>query len=181
MGGCIDGAGARDDLRPMPLRIRPAVAADVPALADLVRELNAFHGDPVEHCTAETLLRDGFGERPAFDVVVADLDGVLVGYALYHDAYEPVYAARGVYMSDLMVTAAARGSGAGRALVAAVAAEARRRGATFVGWVSRAWNAEAQAFYRRLGAIEEPTVSHAIAFDAFAALADEADRRRSAG
>ncbi|HEV7734611.1 MAG TPA: GNAT family N-acetyltransferase [Candidatus Binatia bacterium] len=163
----------------MPLRIRPAVAADVSALADLVRELNAFHGDPVEHCTAETLLRDGFGQRPAFAVHVAELDGALVGYALYHDAYEPVYAARGVYMSDLMVTAAARGSGAGRALVAAVAAEARRRGASFVGWVSRAWNQDAQAFYRRLGAIEEPTISHAIAFEAFTTLADEAERRQA--
>jgi GNAT superfamily N-acetyltransferase len=163
----------------MALQIRPAVAADAPVLAGLIRQLNQFHGDPLEHCTAETILRDGFGERPAFAVFLAELDGESVGYALYHDAYEPVYAARGVYLSDLYVAETARRSGAGRALVAAVAAEARRRGAIFVGWVSRRWNTAAQDFYRRLGAIEEPTMSHAIAFDAFTTLADEADRGQS--
>jgi GNAT superfamily N-acetyltransferase len=163
----------------MGLVIRPAVAADVTALADLVRELNAFHGDPVENCTAETLLRDGFGDRPAFAVFLAELDGTPVGYALYHDCYEPVYAARGVYLSDLYVSSAARRSGAGRALIAAVAAEARRRGAIFVGWVSRRWNTAAQDFYRRLGAVEEPTISHALAFEPFAALADDGERRQS--
>lgn len=157
------------------VRIRPAVRADAPVLAQLVRELNAFHGDPLDHCTAETLARDGFGDTPAFAAFLAELDETPVGYALYHDAYEPVYSARGVYLSDLYVTEAARCTGAGRALVAAVAAEARRRGAVFVGWVSRRWNTAAQDFYRGLGAIEEPTVSHAIAFDAFTALADEGE------
>jgi GNAT superfamily N-acetyltransferase len=163
----------------MSLHIRPAVAADAPALAELVRGLNAFHHDPLEHCTAETIVRDGFGKRPAFAVLLAEVDGVPVGYALFHDAYEPVYAARGIYMSDLYVAETARRSGAGRALVAAVAAEARRRGAVFVGWVSRRWNTAAQEFYRTLGAIEEPTMSHAVAFDAFTKLADEGDRRQS--
>lgn len=163
----------------MSLHIRPAVAADAPALAELVRGLNAFHEDPLEHSTAETLVRDGFGERPAFAVLLAELDGKAVGYALFHDAYEPVYAARGVYMSDLFVAESARRTGAGRALVAAVAAEARRRGAIFVGWVSRRWNTAAQEFYRTLGAIEEPTISHAVAFEAFDTLADEGDERQS--
>lgn len=175
---CVDGPVRDDDPAGMALHVRPAVIGDAAALAGLIRELNAFHGDPVEYCTAETIVRDGFGDRPAFGVFVAERDGAPVGYALYHDAYEPVYAARGVYMSDLYVTEAARRSGAGRALVAAVAAEARRRGAVFVGWVSRRWNTAAQDFYRRLGAIEEPTISHAIAFDAFTTLADEGERHR---
>lgn len=157
----------------MALRIRPATPEDAVAIAHLARGLNELHRDPIEHFTAEAVLRDGFGESPCFSVLVAEHDGAVVGYALYFDSYEPVYAARGLYLSDLFVDPDARRHGAGRALVAGVVAEARRRGATFVGWVSRAWNAEAQAFYRTLGAIEEPVIAHAVVFDAFAALADE--------
>jgi GNAT superfamily N-acetyltransferase len=86
-----------------------------------------------------------------------------------------VYAAHGLHVSDPFVAPGARRSGAGRALMAGVAAEARRRGATFVGWVSRAWNTEAQVFYRTLGAIEEPVVAHAVTFQALAALAGEGE------
>lgn len=161
--------------RRMSLRVRPATHDDADAIARLARGLNEFHKDPLEHFTPEAVLRDGFGASPPFAVLVAEHAGAVVGYALYHDAYEPVYAARGLYLSDLFVESGARRLGTGRALVAGVAGEARRRGATFVGWVSRAWNAEAQAFYRTLGAIEEPVVAHAVAFDAFTALADEGD------
>jgi ribosomal protein S18 acetylase RimI-like enzyme len=157
----------------MSFRIRPATPDDAPAIARLARGLNELHRDPLEHFTPEAVLRDGFGPSPCFSVLVADRGGAVVGYALYYDSYEPVYAARGLYLSDIFVDPDARRHGIGRALIAAVAREARGRGATFVGWVSRAWNTEAQAFYRTLGAIEEPVVAHAVAFEAFAALADD--------
>ena len=157
----------------MAFRIRPATPDDAPAIARLARGLNELHHDPLEHFTAEAILRDGFGPTPYFSVLVAEHEGAVVGYALYCASYEPVYAARGLYLSDLFVDPDVRRHGMGRALMTAVAGEARRRGATFVGWVSRAWNTEAQAFYRTLGAIEEPVVAHALAFEPFAALADE--------
>src|SRR5262249_13863674 len=97
-----------------------------------------------------------------------------VGYALFHDAYEPAYAARGVYLCDLFVTAHARRHGIGRALVAAVAQDAERRGRSYVWWVSRPWSAEAHALYRGMGAIEEPLNAHAIVFDVFRSLSREA-------
>lgn len=155
----------------MPIRVRPATPADAPAVAQRARDLNEFHQDPVEHFTLEAVLRDGFGDAPWFRVLVAERDGAVVGYALFHDAYEPVWAARGCYLSDLFVEDGARRSGVGRALVAGVAHAARERGASFVWLVSRAWNADAQAFYRRLGAVAEPVHAHAFTFAAFAALA----------
>jgi GNAT superfamily N-acetyltransferase len=157
----------------MPVRVRPATASDAPEIARLARGLNAYHRDPVEHFTPEAIVRDGFGARPWFHVLVAEHDGALVGYALYHDAYEPVWAARGCYLSDLFVDAGARQRGVGRALIAGVAHVARERGASFVWLVSRAWNADAQAVYGRLGARGEPVHAHAFTFDTFTALADE--------
>lgn len=160
----------------MSLTVRSAVAGDAPAIAAFGLELNAHQGDPTEHFTVDAILRDGFGADPQFTVLLAELDGTPVGYALLSGAYETSYAARGLYLSDILVTQTARKHGVGRALLAAAAAEAKRRGTTFVWWVSKAWNTEAQAFYRELGAVEEPVVAHAIVFDRFEELAAEGER-----
>ena len=103
------------------------------------------------------------------------VDGELVGYALYHTSYSTEFAARGFYLYDLFVADAARGRGVGRALVAGIARAAKADGRSFVWWCSKAWNVEAQAFYERLGAVEEDIKAHAIWGDAFDRLADSAD------
>jgi len=156
----------------MSFSIRAAVPADVPALAALGRELNAHQGDPVEHFTEEAVVRDAFGAPPAFDALVAEQGGRIVGYALFVDAYESGWAARGLYLGDLYVAPPARRGGIGRALVSALAREARARGKTYLWWVSKEWNAEAHAFYASLGAQSEPVVAHALTFEAFERLAD---------
>lgn len=155
-------------------RIRPATVADVPALAALARGLRIHQNDSPVHLTEEALRRDGFGAERQFSVFIAELGGEPVGYALFHDCYEPTYAARGVYLCDLFVKPAARRRGVGRALVAAVARDARERRRSYVWWVSRRWNEGAHALYRSLGAIEEPVQAHAVVFETFAALCREA-------
>lgn len=164
------------------LTIRPATETDVPAIAALARQLNEHQGDPAEHFTAKAVRRDGFGEAPQFWVLLAEWDGTPIGYALFHDAYDTCFAARGLYLCDLFVEAGARRHGAGRALVAAVAQVAKRRDKSFVWWASKAWNAEAQGFYRALGAVEEPVIAHAIHGAPFDRLATEgADLPRTHG
>ncbi len=160
----------------MPVTVRPAVAEDAPAITALSLELNTHQGDPIEHFTLDAVLRDGFDADPQFHVLLAELDGTPVGYALLTTAYETSFAARGLYLVDILVTASARQHGVGRALMAASAAEAKRRGTTFLWWVSKAWNTDAQAFYRALGAIEEPVVAHALVTERFEELAAEGER-----
>jgi ribosomal protein S18 acetylase RimI-like enzyme len=162
----------------MPIRVRKAVRRDVAAIARLGRALNALHGDPTRFFSAPAVRRDGFGRRPVFEVLVAERGRTVLGYALFLDAYEPAYAARGLYLCDVYVVPRVRRHGVGRALLAAVAARAARRRRTFVWWVSRGWNRPARRFYRTIGAVEERVVAHALVFDAFAALAAEG---RSAG
>src|SRR3546814_16795315 len=67
-------------------------------------------------------------DLPEFVVLLAENEGGLLGYAMFYDAYEPSYAARGVYMADLYVRPAARRLGLGRRLTAAVADHRRRPG-----------------------------------------------------
>lgn len=158
----------------MPVRVRRSRPADADRVAAMARELNRLHGDPLDRFTPAVVRRDA--DRTC-TILVAEDGGALVGYALFHEAYEPAQAMRGIYLCDLWVEPAARRHGTGRALVAAVAAAARRRRLRYVWWVSRRWNRAAQAFYRTLGAVEEPVVAHALFDAAFARLADASSPR----
>lgn len=159
------------------LRIRPGVAADAALIAQLVDQLNADQGEETGHVTAEAVRRDGFGARPEFLVLLAELDGAPVGYALFHPTWSTEVGERGYYLYDLYVRDAARGHGVGRALMVAVAHAAAADGRSFLWWSSKAWNTAAQAFYGRLGAVEEAGKTHALYGEPLAALLREPDPR----
>jgi GNAT superfamily N-acetyltransferase len=159
------------------VRVRRARLDDAEALAVFGRALNIQHGDPSTYFTAEAVRRDGFGDTPRFVAWLAEIDDAAVGYALVVPAaYETGYAKAGVYLQDVFVAPEARRRGVGRALLAAVAADARRQGLEFVWWVSRSWNTDAHAFFRTLATAEEPVVAFAAFGGEFEALADEGDR-----
>ncbi len=157
----------------MTVAIRRAGPGDADRLAALAEEFHEAHGDPTGFLSADAIRRDGFGAAPEFAVLLAEDAGGLLGYALFHDAYEPSYAARGVYMADLYVRPSARRMGLGRRLIAAVAADARSRGRTYVWWVAQARNAPAHAFYRTLASVELETRAFAVVLADFDALAAE--------
>jgi L-amino acid N-acyltransferase YncA len=93
---------------------------------------------------------------------------------MFHASYDAPHAARGLYLQDLYVDAAERRHGVGRALMAAVAREARAAGCAFFWWTAKQWNTEALRFYRDLGAISETVVAHALFGEAFDRLIDGA-------
>jgi GNAT superfamily N-acetyltransferase len=164
------------------LRVRRAEIDDAEALTALVRALNAHQGDPTENLTADAVRRDGFGEPRRFDAWIAELDGRAVGYALaVPGAYETGFAKAGFYLQDIFVAPETRRRGAGRALLAAVAADAQRRGFEFLWWASRTWNTEAHAFFRTIATIEEPVMAFAASGDQFTRLADEGHARCASG
>lgn len=158
------------------VRIRPATAADAGLLAALIEELNADQGEEGGHVTAEAVRRDGFGASPEFRVLLAELDGRQVGYALFHASWSTEYAIAGFYVYDLYVREAARGRGVGRSLLAALSALARTEGRSFLWWNSKEGNERAQAFYRDLGATQEAVKAHALFGPAFEALAETAPK-----
>ena len=158
--------------------VRPATLQDAPALALLVAALRAHQKDPIGHLNEAAIRRDGFGDEREFDILVAERDRRPIGYALFIEAYEPAFAARGLYLADLYVRPEARRSGAGRALVQAVADEATRRERSYVWWTSLATNADAHAFYAAVGAAAHHIRAHVLLVrtEAFAPSADDDDR-----
>jgi ribosomal protein S18 acetylase RimI-like enzyme len=140
----------------MKFNIRPARAADALAVghlakqfADYLREL----GDQTDfQLSAETYLRDGFGDAPAFAGLVAENESGVIGYLLYHFGYDSDSAARTLHIADLYVDASARNHGVGKALMARAASIARDAGADEMIWSVFHRNALATAFYERIGA-----------------------------
>jgi GNAT superfamily N-acetyltransferase len=133
--------------------IRLAVAGDVPVIHALIHEL-ADYERSVEHVVGtEADLLDGlFGESPAANCHVAELDGEVVGFALWFRNFSTWLAKPGIYLEDLYVRPVARGHGLGRALLMELVAIARRHGYGRVEWAVLDWNTPAIGFYRSLGA-----------------------------
>lgn len=142
---------------PIVPEIRPLAdtAGDIQAFTDMANELNLLHDKPGDLYTAEKVRDWIFGSRPAFSALVAVVDGAPVGYATYNDFFNSDAAGRGMWLGDLYVRPVLQGSGIGRLLLAAVAAEAEERQAVSLWWGVLAENVKARKFYAELGAIDE--------------------------
>jgi GNAT superfamily N-acetyltransferase len=132
------------------LIIRPALAQDVPLLCTLIHEFAEFEHDHT-NTTDETLLRDGFGAKPMFRVLMAEWEGEPTGYSLFFDCYAS-FQGPGLYLEDIFVRPQFRGTGIGKALCSQVAAIARRENRFGVMFTVMDWNRHAIKFYQRLGA-----------------------------
>ena len=137
------------------LTIRPMAAADAAAIAEMARELAAVLDDPEPALDPSDLVRDGAGPERWFDCLVAEVGGALIGYAMVCRGYEAHMARRRLWLSDLYVRAKARRSGAGRALMAAVARLATAQSCDAVYWDLWRLNRVGKAFYESLGAVED--------------------------
>lgn len=137
----------------MTLRIRAAQPADVPVIADLIRQLAKFEKLENEVVLTEELLVNGlFGPHPYAETVIAEEDGQPIGFALFFHTFSTFLARPGIYLEDLFVLAEHRGRGVGRALLAHLAHLAVERGCGRLEWAVLNWNQEAIRFYERLGA-----------------------------
>jgi GNAT superfamily N-acetyltransferase len=135
-------------------RIREAVEADVPLIASLVRGLAEYERLLDEVTLTEEGLRQAlFGPHRYAEVLIAEAEGgEPAGFALYWYTFSTFLGRPGIYLEDLFVRPDHRGGGAGRALLARLAAIAVERGCGRLEWAVLDWNEPAIGFYRRLGA-----------------------------
>ena len=136
------------------LSIRPATPDDVPLIRQLIAELADY--ERLAHAAVATdddLRAQLFGERPAAEVLIGELDGEPAGFALFFHNFSTFLGKRGLYLEDLFVRPAARGAGLGKHLMAALARIAVQRDCGRFEWSVLDWNAPAIGFYRRIGAV----------------------------
>ena len=156
--------------------VRAATAADAAFIAACANALNEHEHRPLQPFTRARVLEHGFGDDPAFFCLVGELAGVPCGYAMYSTSYDTDRAVRGLWLNDLYVETASRGSGLGRALFAAVCAEALRRGRELISWGVSFDNKKAEAFYRSLGASDPEARILELGGAALRALAEEGEK-----
>jgi len=132
------------------ISIRSGTVDDVPLLKTLIEELATFERLSVV-ITEERLRQDGFGTRPKFRALIAEIDGRPAGYALFFDCYSS-FQGHGIFLEDLFVRPLSRGKGVGRALLARVARMAEEAGSFGIMFNVLDWNDGAIEFYRRIGA-----------------------------
>ena len=153
--------------------IAPAMPADVPLVHGLIRQLAIYEKLEAAMVSTEDDLHEAlFGARPAAEAIVATLDGRAVGFALFFTTFSTFLGRPGLYLEDLFVLPEARGHGAGKALLARLAAITLERRYGRLEWAVLDWNEPAIGFYKSLGAasMDEWTVNR-VTGDALVTLA----------
>src|SRR5438045_3414374 len=139
------------------ITISEASEADLPDILRFIRGLAAY--EKLSHrCVAseESLRRTLFGGQHYAEVLIARLDGMPIGFALFFHNYSTFLAQPGIYLEDVFVLPEQRGAGAGKALLRRVAQIARERNCGRLEWSVLDWNQPAIEFYQRLGAAVMP-------------------------
>jgi GNAT superfamily N-acetyltransferase len=123
-------------------------------VATLIREFAQYMlelGDARElKFNAEVLEREGFGPRPAFEGLVAEIGDEIEGFVLYHDGFDTDEACRVVFIVDLFVRQASRKLGIGAALMQEAGRIAKSQGARQLVWTVDKHNTAAVDFYERM-------------------------------
>ena len=157
------------------ITVRPATPADVETILTFIKGLAAFEHEPdAVKATVDDLRRDGFGEHPKFETLMAELNGQPVGFALFFPTYSTWEGCPGIHLEDIFVLEQMRGHGVGRKLMAVLAAIAVARGCARLELSVLHWN-PAREFYHRLGMGHlEEWLPYRLSGEALRALAAEA-------
>ena len=138
----------------MTLSIRSATPADLPLIAQFIRDLADYEKLAHEVRFDEAKLGEKlFGPRPYAEVLIGEIDGTPQGFALFFHNFSTFEGRPGIYLEDLFVLPEHRGKGYGKAILRHLAQIARSRGCGRLEWACLNWNLPSIDFYRSLGAV----------------------------
>ncbi|UVK37198.1 GNAT family N-acetyltransferase [Mesorhizobium sp. AR10] len=154
--------------------IRPGRIEDVETIHAAILRLGTHIGAPEEIIsTADDLRTYGFGAKPAFATLIAEVGGEFAGLCLHFPIFSTWMGRPGVYVQDLYIEDRFRGRRIGERLLRRVARECRKDGGVYLRLSVDTDNETAKAFYERLGiAWSSYEQTQKIVGDAFFAFAD---------
>jgi GNAT superfamily N-acetyltransferase len=150
----LDRRASVPDLRRsgVSVQVRPARAEDAALIAALIGELAEY--EKLAHeavATPADIAAALFGPAPKAFCDIAEADGEAVGFALWFYNFSTFVGRHGLYLEDLFVRPAARGRGAGKALLQRLAQRCVDENLGRMEWAVLDWNAPAIGFYDSLG------------------------------
>ncbi len=133
--------------------IRPARLNDVQQIMEFVTNLAIYEKEPdAVLATPDDFKRALFCDNPQVHSLMAELEGKVVGFAVYFYSFSTWLGRHGIYLEDLYVTPESRGSGAGKALLKELAKIATAKNLGRVEWSVLDWNEPSIKFYEAMGA-----------------------------
>jgi len=154
--------------------IRFALEEDVPLILNFIRELAEYEHMLDEVVATKELLQEWLFEKKKAEVIIGELNGKSVAFALFFHNFSTFLGRSGIYLEDLYVHPEARGNGIGKKMLKYLAKLAVERGCGRLEWWCLDWNKSSIAFYLSLGAepMDDWTV-YRIAGDTLINLAKE--------
>ncbi len=154
------------------LTIRDGHPGDAADLARMISDFNVEEGSP-GRISADGVMDLCFGDRPFYKPLVAEQNGVHVGYALIMRYFDTEPCAWCSYMQDLFVVSEMRSQRIGRRLIAAAARYTLAEGRLELSWHVRDHNSRGRAFYKRIGGEEQTPIPVTLSGEALEKMADE--------
>lgn len=134
------------------LTIRPARETDIPEILYFIKELAIYENMLDDVVATEDLLREWIFEKQKAEVLLAEEDGISVGFALFFHNFSTFLGRAGIYLEDLFVIPEHRGKGYGKALLRRLAQITMERGCGRLEWACLDWNKPSIDFYLSLDA-----------------------------
>lgn len=134
------------------IQIREARRVDVPLILNFIKELADYEHMSDQVIATEPLLEEWIFDKQKAEVLVAELDGVPAGFALFFHSFSTFLGRAGLFLEDLYVRPEYRDRGVGKSLIARLAALTVERGCGRLEWNCLDWNEPSIGFYRALGA-----------------------------
>ncbi|MCB0480232.1 MAG: GNAT family N-acetyltransferase [Flavobacteriales bacterium] len=129
--------------------IRKGEKKDIPSLLTLIQELATYEKQPdAVVVTEEILMNDGFGANKIFEFFVAELEGKVVGIALYYAKYS-TWKGRCLFLEDIIVEEQYRNRGIGKKLMDEIVKTAEAQKVKRLEWQVLDWNEPSIAFYKK--------------------------------
>jgi len=131
--------------------IRKAMEEDIPAIFLLLKEFTTFQKTPEKLLVTEEQMKE---DQELFKCIVAEDTTLnkIIGYACFSFIYYS-WSGKALYLDDLYVREIYRGQNIGSMLMNKVIAHAKENNCKKMRWQVSNWNTNAQAFYKKLGAV----------------------------
>jgi GNAT superfamily N-acetyltransferase len=137
----------------MKLQIRKARKSDFENVFKLIIELAHFEKlQPPDKSAKNRLLRDSFGKSKINNILVAQFENEIVGYAFYFFTYSSFLARKTLYLEDIFISQNYRNKGIGKLLFSELVKTAKKDKCGRMEWCVLDWNVNAIKFYDKLGA-----------------------------
>ena len=133
--------------------IRPAKETEAGLILEFIKKLAEYEKCSDEVVADEATIYKSIFVENAAEVVFAEEDGLVIGFALFFHNFSTFVGRKGLYLEDLFIIPEKRGLGYGKAILKYLANIAVERHCGRMEWICLDWNAPSLAFYRSIGAI----------------------------